>query len=104
MVKNNQDNDLNDNKLPNLDSIDSITSNRKPTSDNELSNKKYVDDELDKITIVRFNQTLQNYLKVSIGNDTYNLTKYDRIQIPDTTINKFPNAEKISNTNMAHIL
>ena len=35
--------------------------------------------------MVRFNQTLQNYLKVSVGNNTYNLTKYDRIQIIDTT-------------------
>ena len=42
LVKNNQDNDLNDKKLTNLDSI---TVNRNPTSDNELSNKKYVDDE-----------------------------------------------------------
>ena len=37
-------------------------------------NKKYIDDELDKNTIVRFNQTLQNYLKVSVGNDMYSLT------------------------------
>ena len=56
LVKNNQDNDLNDNKLTNSDSI---TNNRNPTSDNEVSNKKYLDDELDKNTIVRFNQTLQ---------------------------------------------
>ena len=56
LVKNNQDNDLNDNKLTN---IDSITVNREPTSDNEVSNKKYVDDETDKNTSVRFNQTLQ---------------------------------------------
>ena len=34
LVKNNQDNDLNDNKLTN---IDSITINRNPTSDNEVS-------------------------------------------------------------------
>ena len=53
-VKNNQDNDLNDNNLTN---IDSITVNREPTSDNEVSNKKYVDDEIDKNTLVRFNQT-----------------------------------------------
>ena len=45
LVKNNQDNDLNDNKLTNLDSI---TFNRNPTSDCEVSNKKYIDDELDK--------------------------------------------------------
>ena len=36
LVKNNQDNNLNDNKLTNLDSI---TINRNPTSDNEVSNK-----------------------------------------------------------------
>ena len=66
IVKNNQDNDINDNKLTN---IDSITINRNPTSDNEVSNKKYIDVELDKNTIVRFNQTLENYLKVSVGND-----------------------------------
>ena len=45
MVKNNQDNDFNDNKLTN---IDSITVNRNPTSDNEVANKKYIDNELDK--------------------------------------------------------
>ena len=76
MVKNNQDNDLNDNKLSNLDSV---TVNRGPTSDNELSTKKYIDDELDRSTILRFNQTLQNYLNVSVGDDTYNLTKSDKI-------------------------
>ena len=88
LVKNNQDNDFKDNKLTNLDSI---TVNRNPTSDNELSNKKYIDDELDKNTIVRFNKTLQNYLKVSVGNDTYNFTKYDKIQITDTTEMRYPN-------------
>ena len=39
----------------------------------------------------RFNQTLENYLKVSVGNDTYNLTKYDKIQITDTTEMRYPN-------------
>ena len=57
LVKNNQDNDLKDNKVTNLDSV---TVNRKPSSDNELANKKYIDDELDKSTVVRFNQTLSN--------------------------------------------
>ena len=82
LVKNSQDNDLNDNKLTNLDSV---IVNRNPTSDNKLSNKKYVDDLVDKNTIVRFNQTLDNYLKVSVGNDTYNLTKYDKLSITDLT-------------------
>ena len=83
LVKNNEDNDFNDNKLINLDSV---AVNRDSRSDNELPTKKYIDDELDKNTVVRFNQTIQNYLKVSIGSDTYNLTKYNKIQITDTTI------------------
>ena len=85
---NDQDNEFDNNRLTNLDSI---TNNRDPSSDNELANKKYIDDSIGEGTIVRFNQTLQNYLKVSDGNDTYNLTKYDKIQITDTTIIKYPN-------------
>ena len=88
LVKNNQGNDLNDNKLTN---INSITINNNPTDDNHVSNKKYIIDELNKNTIVRFNQTLMNYLKVSVGNDTYNLTKYNRIQLTDTTVMKTGN-------------
>ena len=65
-----------------------MTVNRDPSSDNEISTKKYFDNQLDKNTTVRFNQTLQNYLKVSVGNDTYNLTKYNEIQLTDTTITK----------------
>ena len=89
IVKNNQDNDLNDNKLTN---INSITINNNPTDNNHVSNKKYIDDELDKNTMVRFNQTLENYLKVSVGSNIYNLTKYDKIQLTDTTIMKHPNS------------
>ena len=66
MVKNIQDNGLNDKKLTNLESI---TINRNPSSDNEVPNRKNIDDEIDKNTGIRFNQTLENYLKVSIGND-----------------------------------
>ena len=88
LVKNNKDNDFNDNKLIN---IDSIQVNRNPNLNNELANKKYIDDELNKHTIVRFNQTLQNYLKVTVGNDTYNLTKYNKIYLTDVTEIKFPN-------------
>ena len=88
LVKNNQDNDLNDNKLTNLDSI---TINRNPIQDNEVTNKKYIDDELNKKTILRFNQTLQNYHKVSIGNDIYNITKYDKIRLIDVSEIRYPN-------------
>ena len=88
LVKNNQDNDFNNNKLINLDSI---TINRNPTLDNEVSNKKYIDDEIDKNTILRFNQTLSNYLKVSVGSDIYNLTKYEKNYITDLTEMRAPN-------------
>ena len=89
LVNNNQDNDLNDNKLTNKNSI---TINNNPTDDNHASNKKYIDDELDKNTIVRFSQTLQNYLKVSVGIKIYNLTKYDKTQLTDITVIKAGNS------------
>ena len=62
--------------------------NNNPTDNNHVTNKKYVDDELDKNTILRFNQTLQTYLKVSVGNDEYNLSIYNKILLTDTSIKK----------------
>ena len=88
LVKNNQDNDFNENKLPNLDSV---TVNRNPSSDNELANKKYIDESIGEGTILGFSQTLSNYLKVSVGNDNYNLTKNDKIQLIDLTEIRSPN-------------
>ena len=82
MVKNNQGNDFNDKKITNLDSI---TVKRNLSSDTELANEKYVDNEPDKNTIVRFNQTLQIYLNVSVGTDIYNLTENEKIQLIDVT-------------------
>ena len=35
---------------------------------------------------------MENYLKVSVGNDTYNLTKCDEIQITDITNVIYPNS------------
>ena len=63
---NDQDNEFDNFKLTNLDSV---SVNRNPNLDNELANKKYIDDELDKNTVLRVNQTLQNYLKVPVGDD-----------------------------------
>ena len=88
---NDQNKEFDINKLTNLDSI---TVNRDPSSDFELANKKHVDDSVGEYTIVRFNQILQNYLKVSVGNNIYNLTKKYKIQITDTTIIKYPNTGK----------
>ena len=69
----------------------SVTVNRNPTSDNELANKKYVDDSAGSGHILRLNQTLEEYLKVTVGNDTYNLSNCDKTYILDTTILKAPN-------------
>ena len=46
---------------------------------------------MNKKFILSVNQTLENYLKVSVVNYTYNLTKYNKIQITDTTIIGAPN-------------
>ena len=56
LVKNNQDNAFNDNKLTNIDSITII---RNPISDNDLAIKKNIVDSLGEDTIVTFTQTLQ---------------------------------------------
>ena len=92
IVKNNQDNNFNDNKLTN---VNSITISNNPTDDNHVSNKKYVDDQLDKNTFVRFNQTLQNYLKVSVGNNTYNLTNFNKTNLTDITEIRSPNTSQM---------
>ena len=60
LVKDQQDNTFNDNKAINTNSN---TVNREPVSDSEVSSKKYVYDLIGEGTTVRFNQTLQNYLK-----------------------------------------
>ena len=88
LIKNNQDNDFNDEKLTNKDSI---TANRKPASDNELANKKCIDDSIGEDIIVRITQTLQTYVKVPVGNDTYNLTKFDEISLNIVTEIRSPN-------------
>ena len=61
-VFNHQDN-IFDNK--NLRIFDIFTVNKNPFVNNGVSNKNFVDDELDQDTILSFNQTLQNYIKVS---------------------------------------
>ena len=89
LVKNNQDNDFNDKKLTN---VNSITINNNPTDNNHVSNKKYIDDQLDKDTLVRLNDNSNNrYLKVDINNSTYNLRVYNKILLTDITIIKYPN-------------
>ena len=66
----------------------SIIINRNPTRDNELTDKENVDDELNKSSILRCNPSLQNYLKVAVRNNIYNLTLLERFHITDATIIK----------------
>ena len=74
-------------ELPTKSYVDSLH------GENERSRRDLGSDFYDESsTLVRFNQTLQNYLKVSVGNDTYNLTKYNKISITDITEIKFPNS------------
>ena len=83
LVKNNQDNDFNDNKLTN---INLITINNNPTNNIHVTNKKYIDDELDKKTVVRLNDDSNDrYLQVRINNTPYNLQIYNKTHIIDTT-------------------
>ena len=84
---NDEDNEFDNNKLTNLDSV---VGNRSIISDNELANKKYFDDSIGLGNNLRFNKTLQNYLEVSVGDDTCDVTKYDQTQTIDTTEIKFP--------------
>ena len=69
----------------------STTIKRAPIVGNELSTKKHIDEELYKHTFLRFDQTLEIFVKVSFGNFVYNLTKHDRTQMTDITGIKIPN-------------
>ena len=88
LVKSNPDANFNDNILLILDCV---TVNRNQSSDNELANKKFDDESLSGGVVLKFNQSIDNHLKVYVGNDTYILTKHDKLQITDTKTYKFPN-------------
>ena len=90
-VSNDQDNEFDNQKLTDLDSLTVI---RNPSFDKQLSIKKYVDDSIGEGTIVSLSQALENCLKVSVGKEGYILTKYNNIQVTDTTFIKNPNSGK----------
>ena len=88
LLKSKQVKYLNDNKTTNLDSV---ILNKNSILDNELAKRKHVDDEICKDTIVRFNQILQSYLKVTVNGIVFNLRKKNKQQVIDIIINKVPN-------------
>ena len=55
-VFNDQGNEFDNNKLP---SLDRVSINRNPSSDNEVASKRYIDDDSDKKSIPRVNRTLE---------------------------------------------
>ena len=63
-ILNNQDKEFDNIQLTNLDSTPII---RNPPLGKEITNKKNFDDVLDKNTIRSFNQRLEAYLKISVG-------------------------------------
>ena len=73
-----------------LTNLNSVIVHREPCLYNELANKNNVDASIGNGNIIRFNQTLQVFVKVSVGNDIYNFTKYGRRQITDITNIKNP--------------
>ena len=64
-----------------------------PVSNNELAFKKHGDESLGGGKNSKYNQTLQNYLKVSTRIDVFVLTEDDRIKITGTTLFKTPKIE-----------
>ena len=64
---------------------------RDPSLFSELTNKNYVDGSTGESTTLSIHQTLENYLKVTVGDAVYNLTEYGRIRITDATIMAHPN-------------
>ena len=66
MAKFNQDKTFN---CKNLTNLSFITVNRNPLLDEEVSNKNIYEDDLNQNTILRFNQSLQKNLKISVENE-----------------------------------
>ena len=66
--------------------LESVTVNRNPTSDKELSDIVYVDDSLGEKTNLRPYQRLQQFVKPTAGNTVYSVEKSDKQQITETTV------------------
>ena len=73
LLKNNQDNEFDKNKLTNLDSI---LVNRNPSSDNELANKKYVDESSNHETKFIKNLTLEKLHRQQILKEEVAITLF----------------------------
>ena len=96
LVKNKQVKSLNDNKITILDSV---IVNKIPILDNELANRKHVDDEICKDTIVRFNQTLQSFLKVTVNGIVFNLRKKTNNKFLTSQLIKFQTVAEVCYNN-----
>ena len=57
-----------------MTNLDSVSVNRNPSSDNELTITKDIHELLDSDDFLKSNQTLENYLELSVGNHVSNLS------------------------------
>ena len=63
---------------------DIITNNRNPSTDEEFVERKYFVIALGEGTIPKLNHTLENYLRVSVGDSVFIFKTYNGEQILDT--------------------
>ena len=57
-----------------ISNLGSASFNRNPGSDNNMANTKDVHELLDSDNFLKSNQTLENYLELSVGNHVSNLS------------------------------
>ena len=95
---NDQDNNFKDNKLAKKDSISIIN---EPCLFNENAHKIIVYAFIENGSMLRLNQTSENYLKVSVKGNVFNLEKYYTNTIVDT---KSKNSQPIITAVMQHKL
>ena len=69
---------------------DSISNNTGHNLDKELTTEKYVVDSRGKVFVLKFNQTSEHCIEISVGNIDYQLTKKLKVQFIDTTVSKVP--------------
>ena len=74
--------------------LNNIIVNRNPSSEKEVIKKKSLYVELNKETILRFNQSLDSCLKKSVGDNVYKFARCNKILITDTTFFKTGKSRK----------
>ena len=75
-----------------ITNVNNIQINNTPTQDDQVTDKKYVDDNIDESSIIRLNDNSNDrYLQARVGNTAYNLQIYNKAQMIHTTELLSPN-------------